>query len=128
MAEDITQLLRAWTEGDQQALEKLTPLVYQELHRRAHRQMARERAGQTLQTTALVNEIYVHLVDMRGVSWRDRAPIVTDGPYVEAKEAVGGFVLLDVESAAEALEIARSWPGRGRIRIEVRPVVEGAGA
>src|SRR6516164_9583628 len=73
MAEDITQLLRAWTEGDQQALEKLTPLVYQELHRRAHRQMARERAGQTLQTTALVNEIYVHLVDMRGVSWRDRA-------------------------------------------------------
>jgi hypothetical protein len=62
------------------------------------------------------------------VSWRDRAPIVTDGPYVEAKEAVGGFVLLDVESASEALEIARSWPGRGGIRIEVRPVVEGAGA
>jgi hypothetical protein len=62
------------------------------------------------------------------VSWRDRVPLVTDGPYVEAKEAVGGFVLLDVESAAEALEIASSWPGRGRIRIEVRPVVEGAGA
>ena len=73
MASDITQLLRAWSEGDQQALEKLTPLVYQELHQRAHRQMARERSGQTLQTTALVNEIYVQLIDLRGVSWRDRA-------------------------------------------------------
>jgi RNA polymerase sigma factor (TIGR02999 family) len=70
---DVTQLLRAWSEGDQQALEKLTPLVYQELHRRAHRQMAQERSGHTLQTTALVNEIYVQLVDLRGVSWRDRA-------------------------------------------------------
>jgi RNA polymerase sigma factor (TIGR02999 family) len=70
---DVTQLLRAWSEGDQKALEKLTPLVYQELHRRAHRQMARERSGQTLQTTALVNEIYVQLIDLRGVSWRDRA-------------------------------------------------------
>jgi RNA polymerase sigma factor (TIGR02999 family) len=72
-ARDVTQLLRAWSEGDPQALEKLTPLVYQELHRRAHRQMARERSGQTLQTTALVNEIYVQLIDLRGVSWRDRA-------------------------------------------------------
>jgi RNA polymerase sigma factor (TIGR02999 family) len=70
---EVTQLLRAWSEGDQQALEQLTPLVYQELHRRAHGQMARERAGQTLQTTALVNEIYVQLIDLRGVSWRDRA-------------------------------------------------------
>jgi RNA polymerase sigma factor (TIGR02999 family) len=72
-AREVTQLLRAWSEGDQQALEQLTPLVYQELHRRAHGQMARERAGQTLQTTALVNEIYVQLIDLRGVSWRDRA-------------------------------------------------------
>ena len=70
---DVTQLLRAWSAGDQRALERLTPLVYQELHRRAHRQMARERSGQTLQTTALVNEIYVQLIDLRGVSWRDRA-------------------------------------------------------
>jgi RNA polymerase sigma factor (TIGR02999 family) len=70
---EVTQLLRAWSEGDQQALEKLTPLVYRELHHRAHRQMAHERSGQLLQTTALVNEIYVQLIDMRGVSWRDRA-------------------------------------------------------
>ena len=72
-ARDLTQLLRAWSEGDQVALEKLTPLVYQELHRRAHRQMAQERPGQILQTTAIVNEIYVQLIDLRGVSWRDRA-------------------------------------------------------
>lgn len=70
---DVTQLLRAWSEGDQLALEKLTPLVYHELHRRAHRQMAQERPGQILQTTAIVNEIYVQLIDLRGVSWRDRA-------------------------------------------------------
>jgi RNA polymerase sigma factor (TIGR02999 family) len=69
----VTQLLRAWSEGDSQALERLTPLVYQELYRRAHWHMARERSGQTLQTTALVNEIYVRMVDLREVSWRDRA-------------------------------------------------------
>jgi RNA polymerase sigma factor (TIGR02999 family) len=71
--QDVTQLLRAWSEGDTQALEQLTPLVYQELHRRAHWHMARENAGHTLQATALVNEIYVRMVDLRGVSWRDRA-------------------------------------------------------
>jgi RNA polymerase sigma factor (TIGR02999 family) len=70
---EVTQLLRAWSEGDQLALEKLTPLVYQELHRRAHRQMTQERSGQILQTTAIVNEIYLQLIDLRGVSWRDRA-------------------------------------------------------
>lgn len=71
--QDITRLLRAWSAGDAEALEQLTPLVYQELHRRAHWHMARERAGQTLQTTALVNEAYVRLVDLRDVSWHDRA-------------------------------------------------------
>ena len=71
--QEVTQLLRAWSEGDHHALEKLTPLVYAELHRRAHWQMANERSGQTLQTTALVNEIYVQLIDLRGVTWRDRA-------------------------------------------------------
>jgi RNA polymerase sigma factor (TIGR02999 family) len=70
---DVTLLLRAWGDGDEQALEKLTPLVYQELHRRAHWHMAREQDGHTLQTTALVNEIYVKMVDLRSVSWRDRA-------------------------------------------------------
>ena len=69
----ITQLLRAWGDGDQRALEKLTPLVYEELHRAAHRYMADERAGHTLQPTALVNEVYLRLVDVRGVNWQNRA-------------------------------------------------------
>jgi RNA polymerase sigma factor (TIGR02999 family) len=71
--QDITQLLRAWGNGDQQALGRLTPLVYKELHRVAHRYMADERAGHTLQTTGLVNEVYLRLVDVRGVSWQNRA-------------------------------------------------------
>jgi len=57
------------------------------------------------------------------VSWRDREPVVTDGPYVEAKEAVGGFVVVEVDSEVEALEIARSWPGRPGMRVEVRQVL-----
>ncbi len=72
-AHEITQLLRAWSGGDQAALGKLTPLVYEELHRAAHRYMAQERAGHMLQTTALVNEVYLRLVDVRKVTWQDRA-------------------------------------------------------
>jgi RNA polymerase sigma-70 factor (ECF subfamily) len=69
---DITQLLRAWGGGDEQALERLTPLVYSELGKAAKRQMARERGGHTLQTTALINEVYLRLVDLDGVGWQDR--------------------------------------------------------
>ncbi len=58
------------------------------------------------------------------VSWRGHVPIVTDGPYVEAKETVGGFVLLDVDSEAEAAGIASSWPNKVGTRIEVRPTLE----
>ena len=71
--QEVTQLLRAWSGGDQQALEKLTPLVYEELHRRARHYVARERPGHTIQTTALINEVYLRLVDFRGVTWQDRA-------------------------------------------------------
>lgn len=70
---DITQLLRAWGQGDERALERLTPVVYDELHQAAKRQMARERDAHTLQTTALINEVYLRLVDLDGVSWQDRA-------------------------------------------------------
>jgi len=58
------------------------------------------------------------------ISWRGQQPIVMDGPYVEAKESVGGFVILDVASEAEALDIACSMPAREGARIEIRPVVE----
>jgi RNA polymerase sigma factor (TIGR02999 family) len=73
LTHEITQLLRAWTAGDEQALEKLTPLVYQQLHRVAQRCMAGERSGHTLQTTALVNEVYLRLVDCEQIRWQDRA-------------------------------------------------------
>src|SRR5688500_9805066 len=69
----ITELLLAWSEGIQAALERMTPLVYGELHRRAHRYMNRERAGHTLQTSALVNEAFVRLVDQKNVKWNNRA-------------------------------------------------------
>jgi RNA polymerase sigma factor (TIGR02999 family) len=69
----VTELLRAWGEGDDQALEKLAPLVEQELHRLAHRYMRREGPGKTLQTTALVNEVYLRLIDIQQVSWQNRA-------------------------------------------------------
>lgn len=70
---EVTQLLKAWTAGDQTALEKLTPLVYEQLHRVAQRYMAGQRTGHTLQTTALVNEVYLRLVDCSRVNWQDRA-------------------------------------------------------
>lgn len=71
--QEITQLLRAWNGGDAAALEKLTPLVYQELHRLAHRHLARERQDHSLQTSALVNEAYLRLVDAQQVDWQNRA-------------------------------------------------------
>src|SRR5919205_561930 len=71
--EEISQLLTHWSEGDQAALDKLIPLVYAELRRLAHHYMRGERAGQTLQTSALVNEAYLRLVDYRKMRWQDRA-------------------------------------------------------
>lgn len=70
---NITQLLVAWKQGDQQALEELTPLVYRELHRLAHGYLVREQRGHVLQTTALVNEAFVRLVDWKQVEWQNRA-------------------------------------------------------
>ncbi len=69
---EVTQLLASWNLGDDSALEKLVPVIYQELHRTAHRYMVRERASHTLQTTALVNEVYMRLVDFQGMTWQNR--------------------------------------------------------
>jgi RNA polymerase sigma-70 factor (ECF subfamily) len=71
--QEITQLLRAWSGGDEQALAELTPLLYEELHRMAHRYMRRERFGHTLQTTALINEAYIRLIDWKDTRWQNRA-------------------------------------------------------
>jgi RNA polymerase sigma-70 factor, ECF subfamily len=69
----ITLLLKAWSGGEQDALEQLLPLVYHELHRLAHRYMGRERHGHTLQSTALVHEAYERLVNLQDVNWQNRA-------------------------------------------------------
>jgi len=69
---EITQLLFEWSSGNQAALDKLYPLVYDELHRIARRYMKRERKGHTLQTTALINEAYVRLVDQKHIRWENR--------------------------------------------------------
>ncbi len=72
-SEDITRLLQEWSDGDQTALTKLMPLVYDELRRLAHRYMAQERSDHTLQTTALVHEAYLRLVGQKDVQWQNRA-------------------------------------------------------
>jgi RNA polymerase sigma factor (TIGR02999 family) len=70
---EVTQLLQAWSRGDETALDRLMPLVYDELRRLAHHYMTRENAGHILQTTALVNEAYLQLIDANTVEWQDRA-------------------------------------------------------
>src|SRR6266542_2274328 len=71
--DDISTLLNAWREGDQSALQRLTPIVYEELHRLARRYMKRERTGHSLQTPDLVNEAYLRLVDYERMQWQNRA-------------------------------------------------------
>jgi len=71
--EEVSQLLQDWSNGDQAALDKVMPVVYQELHRMAHHYMRKERAGHTLQTTALVNEAYLRLADYKKMRWQSRA-------------------------------------------------------
>jgi len=70
---EVSGLLRAWSGGDRAALDKLTPIVYDELHGLAKRYIRRERPGHSLQTTALVDEAYMRLVDYRGMQWQNRA-------------------------------------------------------
>ena len=70
---EVTQLLIAWSNGEEDALEKLVPLIYDELRRIARRYMKREPAGHTLQTTALVNEAYLRLIEQKGMKWQNRA-------------------------------------------------------
>ncbi|HEX5703526.1 MAG TPA: sigma-70 family RNA polymerase sigma factor [Pyrinomonadaceae bacterium] len=70
---NVTELLHAWSDGDKAALDELLPIVHDELRRQASRYLRRERAGHTLQTTALVNEAYLRLVDQKKVQWQNRA-------------------------------------------------------
>jgi DNA-directed RNA polymerase specialized sigma24 family protein len=82
---EVTQLLMAWNDGDQTALERLIPLVHAELHRIARRYMRNERAAHTLQTSALINEAYLRLIDAQKVRWQNPRPFLrhcraTDAP------------------------------------------------
>jgi RNA polymerase sigma-70 factor (ECF subfamily) len=70
---EVTRLLKAWSDGEESALEKLVPMIYAELHRAAQRYMSRERSDHTLQTTALINEAYLRLIDFQHISWQNRA-------------------------------------------------------
>ena len=70
---DVSRLLEEWSNGNQTALDELVPLVYEELHRMAKRHLGRERPDHTLQTTALVNEVYLRLIDQKNVRWQNRA-------------------------------------------------------
>lgn len=98
---EITKLLIAWNQGDMAALDKLAPLVHTELHRIAKRYMAAERPGHILQTTALVNEAYLRLIDWKDVQWQNRAHffglaarimrnILVDFARAQAREKRGG--------------------------------------
>ena len=73
LPENITQLLNQWSDGDERALDRLTPLVYEELRQQAARYLRRERPGHTMQTTALINEAYLRLIDAKEVRWQGRA-------------------------------------------------------
>jgi RNA polymerase sigma-70 factor, ECF subfamily len=72
-SEDITQLLLEWRQGNHEALDELVPVVYEELRRQAHRYLRHEQKGNSLQTTALINEVYLRLLDCSKVSWQSRA-------------------------------------------------------
>ena len=73
LSQNITHLLKEWSDGDERALDRLTPLVYEELRQQAARYLRRERAGHTLQTTALINEAYLRLINAKDVQWQSRA-------------------------------------------------------
>jgi len=113
---EITQLLIAWNNGDAAALEQLAPLVQAELHRLAKRYMAGEREGHILQTTALVNEAFLRLIDWQNVEWQNRSHfyglaaqimrrILVDFARARRREKRGGDALL--VSLSEAADVAQ---------------------
>jgi RNA polymerase sigma factor (TIGR02999 family) len=110
---DITELLVRWGDGDEGALHALTPLIHQELHRLAAAYMARERPGHVLQTTALINEAYVRLVDWKQVRWQNRAH------FYGLAAQVMRHVLVDVARAQH-----RAKRGGDALRVSMSDVAE----
>jgi RNA polymerase sigma factor (TIGR02999 family) len=113
---EVTRLLLAWSNGDREAFDQLMPIIYSELHRLAHRHLGGERPGHTLQTTALVNEAYLRLIDQKQFQWQNRSHffavaaqlmrrILVD--YARARNNAkrgGGTVKVTLEEAAEISE------------------------
>src|SRR5262245_28621843 len=125
-SQEVTRLLIAWSEGDQAALEKLIPLVYQELRRLAKLYLKRERPGHSLQTTALVHEAYLRLIDSSRVRWQNRAHffavsaqlmrrILVDVARARAKLKRGGDAIQ--VSLDEAMDMPRD-PGPDLIALD----------
>ena len=122
----VTLLLHEWRRGDQGAIDKLMPLVYRELHRLAHRYMLREKAGNALQTTALLNEAYLRLVDLKRVQWQDRVHffavsarmmrrvLVEQARARKSRKRGGDFNRVDLDEAA----IPDKWRGAELIALD----------
>jgi len=104
ISRSVTQLLRAWGDGDQSALEHLTPLVYKELHSLARRHMSREGKGHTLQATALIHEVYLRLVEFQSVRWQDRAH------FFAVCSRLMRHILIDFARSRDSLKRGRNEP------------------
>ena len=113
---DLTQLLQEWSEGDENALARLMPLVHDELHRLAHQHMKRESAGHILQTSALINEAYLRLVDQPQIRWQGRAHffgiaarimrriLVDDARRRNATKRGGSFIQVPLDDASSVVQ------------------------
>jgi RNA polymerase sigma factor (TIGR02999 family) len=112
---EVTELLLAWGQGDDSALNRLMPIVYDELRRVAHRYMGREREAHVLQTTALVNEAYLRLIDSSRVQWRNRAHFFAISSQLMRR------VLVDLARARD-----RDKRGGGRIQVTLDEELVGA--
>ena len=112
--DEVTQLLLDWSSGDKAALDKLTPLVYEELRRLAHQYMGRERPGHLLQTTAIVNEAYIHLINQRGVQWQNRAHFFGIASHLMRRVLTG---------YARTRQCAKRGGGAQQVRLEEAMVV-----
>ena len=131
---EITRLLRAWGNGDQEALEQLTPLIYAELRRRARSYMRKERVGHTLQTTALAHEAWLKLVNVSVTDWKDRAHffaiaasvmrhILVDAARSRQREKRGGTTQhVDLEGIADFS------PGRDRELVAIDEALQALAA
>ena len=112
---DLTQLLLAWSKGEQEALERLVPLVYGELRRMASRYMSRERADHPLQTTALVHEAYLRLLDSKQVRWQNR------GHFFAVSAQLMRRILVDFARSRRTLK-----RGEGAPKVTLNEAIHGA--